>query len=448
MSSESVQVFTPYEMEREVHRRTSRHPNPFYLGWESDSSLPEANRVARPYPATRQTLPPSLARYRRKVHVAGAGPMGMLDGIELAILADQLGLDLEIYVYERAAYGGGKGLSPATIGSHAWLHLLGSFYAMSQPDVTLYLQQSTKRLQDLAPKAFSYPPAFTVDLVGDLADFFAPLGVWFEPVKDRVARAFLAQWGMRLPSNATILRISDASIDVRLLAQYLMHTARQLGVTFVHQGIDSLELQGETIHGLRLSNGERVSVVPGDQVVLACGAQIRPLLTAAGIYIDGLQVFGSQLIGAKLGIPALFTAIGSVSIVPHDEHGRGLVNVIGNANRKRLSDEEAQSPRPDPTITWETRRETEDLYGLRLPDDKELLSWVGIKTELTSGERSQAFHARRIPQLSNGWLTIPGKLSATAICATSLSQKLLRHVLEEPLAWHLYELLSTEHITR
>ena len=252
--------------------------------------------------------------------------------IELATHARQLGLNLCLSLYEQAAYGGGSGVSPATIASHAWLHLLGSFYVKSQPEVTTQLQQSTKRLQELAPNAFSYPPAFTVDMVGDLADFFEPLGVWYKPVADRVGRALLARWGMRLPANATLLRISDASIDVRLLARCLMHEARRLGVQLIRRGIENLELRGDTIHALWLSDGERIDVARGDQVVLACGASIRPLLATVGIHVEGLQVFGSQLLGADLGIPALFTAIGSVSIVPHDETGCGLVNVVGNAN--------------------------------------------------------------------------------------------------------------------
>jgi hypothetical protein len=281
-----------------------------------------------------------------------------------------------------------------------------------------------------------------VDRVGDLPAHFDPLGVWYEPLADSVARAHLARWGMRLPAAATLLRIGDASIDIRLLGYSLMNEARQLGVNLMPCGIDRLELRGETISALRLSNGERVDVAPGGQVILACGAQIRPLLATAGLHVDGLQVLGSQLLGAHLGIPALFTAIGSVSIVPHDESGCELVNVIGDANRRPLSDEEALHPRPDSAVILQTRCETEDLYGLRLPDDTELLAWVGTKTEISSGERSQAAHARRIPGLSNGWLCIPGKLSATATCAASLSQKLLRHLIEEPIAWHIYEMLS------
>jgi len=76
-----------------------------------------------------------------------------------------------------------------------------------------------------------------------------------------------------------------------------------------------------------------------------------------------------------------------------------------------------------------------------------LLSWVGVKTEISSQERSQVAHARRISGLSNGWLCIPGKLSGTAACAASLSRKLLRYLIDEPIAWHIYEMLSAAHVT-
>ena len=210
----------------------------------------------------------------------------------------------------------------------------------------------------------------------------------------------------------------------------------------MHQGCDALELQGDAISALWLSNGDRVQVEPDDHVVFACGARIRSLLASVGLSVPGLKIFVSQLLGTDLGVRALFTAIGSVSIVPHEEGG-DLIDVVGNANRRELADEESRRPEPDPEVTRQTCLETEELYGIRLPD--KVLTWCGVKTELvTEGKGSQAYHASRVPHLKNGWDCIPGKLSQTAACAVSLSHKLLRQMIEEPVAWPIWEMLTDD----
>lgn len=374
------------------------------------------------------------------IHIVGGGPMGLMVAIELATLAHQMGLHLVIYVYENAAYGGGSGDWAATIASHAWLHWDGSFYVKSQPEVSVNLQHSTRRLRELAPYAFTYPLAFTLDLDDDLPAFFEPLGVWYQPIDEQVARRLLARFGMRLRAGAKLVRVGDAVIDTRLLGFGLMREAQRLGVRLVHHGIAALEPQGDAIRAFRLSGGETVRVAPEDHVVLACGARIRPLLEDAGMPMPGLRLFGSQLLAADLGLRALFTAIQSVSIVPHEENGGGLVNVIGNANRRELTAEEGRRPQPAPEVTRQTRLETEELYGIRLPDTPR--TWVGVKAEITAGKGSQAHHARRVPPIANLWLCIPGKLSQTAACATSLSRQLLRHLIEDPVAWPIWEMLA------
>ena len=385
---------------------------------------------------------PTLTNGRRPwtIYIVGGGPMGLMVAIELATMARQMGLHLIIYVYENAAYGGGAGDWAATIASHAWLHWDGAFYVKSQPEVSVTLQHSTRRLRELAPYAFTYPLAFTIDLEDDLPAFFEPLGVWYQPLDEQVARRLLARCGMRLRTGAKLVRVGDAVIDTRLLGFGLMREAQRLGVRLVHHGIAALEPQGEAIGALRLSDGETVPVAPEDHVVLACGGRIRPLLAGAGLHLPGLRLFGSQLLAADLGLRVLFTAIQSVSIVPHEESGGGLVNVIGNANRRELTDEEGRRPHPDPEVTRQTRSETEDLYGIRLPDT--LHTWLGVKAEITAGPGSQAHHARRVPAVSNVWVCITGKLSQTAACATSVSRQLLRHLIEDPVAWPIWEMLA------
>ena len=183
--SVSVRLYTVDEMQCMQQHISPGDTNPYCLGREPYSlhgMIGPVEYDEHLMSIARQN-PPSVTNghHTWQIHIVGGGPMAHMAAIELAIYARQLGLNLHIFLYERAAYGGGEGVAPATIASHAWLHLQGAFYAKSQPEVTLQLQQSTRRLQELAPAAFAYPLAFTVDRVGDLPAFFDPLGVWYEP---------------------------------------------------------------------------------------------------------------------------------------------------------------------------------------------------------------------------------------------------------------------------
>src|SRR5207249_3488147 len=160
----------------------------------------------------------------RHIFICGGGPAGLTTASELAIQARRMGINLVIYVYESSAYGGGRGRWVATVASHAWEHRDGAFYVEGQPEVTISLQQSTQRLRELVPYAFTDPLAFTIDLDGDLPAFFKPLGVWYQPVTASVARHWLTKLRIRLPAGARLVRVRDAIIDTRLLGYGLMHT--------------------------------------------------------------------------------------------------------------------------------------------------------------------------------------------------------------------------------
>src|SRR5207253_6047385 len=97
------------------------------------------------------------------VHIIGGGVMGLAAGIELARLRCLLSLDFHIHIYEVGALGGGPDDKTAGPRCQLWLHTDGQLYAGSQPAVSLALQWSTQRLQELAPHAFAYPLALTLE---------------------------------------------------------------------------------------------------------------------------------------------------------------------------------------------------------------------------------------------------------------------------------------------
>src|SRR5262249_24427324 len=157
----------------------------------------------------------------------------------------------------------------ATVASHAWEHRDGAFYVENQPNVTISLQQSTPRLREMVPDAFTDPLAFTIDKAGDrLPAFFKALDVWHQPIPDEVARCWLTKLGLQLPAGARLVRVRDALIDTRLLGFGLMRTALDLGVRLIPQYVERLERHNDNIQGLWLCGGEYIKVEPGDQVVL------------------------------------------------------------------------------------------------------------------------------------------------------------------------------------
>lgn len=373
------------------------------------------------------------------VFVVGGGIMGLLVAIGLMRLARRLHLSLLVRVFEAGAFGGGADDRTAGPRSHLWLHSDGQFYARTQPGVCLALQHSTQRLRHLVPAAFTSPLALAFDLEGDLGAFYEALGVWHQRVPATVVQAWFPH--LRLPAGVEIYRVRDAVIDLRTLAYGLVQQARRLGIEFVQQGVGGLEIQGETTRALVLRDGTRVAVTPDDQVVLACGAHIRPLLATTGLHVLGLRLFQSNLVAsAALGLQAIFTVSGGVNIVCHDD-GQQVLNVLGNAHRAELAPETDGHPlQPDPESVAQVCHDTEAFFGLRVPRDG-LLSWCGVKCEIVppAGMRSQAHHACLIPGCDNTWVVIPGKLSQAASAGEDLARKLIRRHLGDPFAWPLWE---------
>lgn len=373
------------------------------------------------------------------VTVVGGGIMGLLAAIGLMRLARRLHLALRVRVFEAGAFGGGADDRTAGPRSHLWLHSDGQLYARTQPGIVLALQHSTQRLRHLVPAAFTSPLALAFDPGGDLGVFYDALGVWHQQVSPTVVQAWFPH--LRLPAGVEIYRVRDAVIDLRTLAYGLVQQARRLGVEFIEQGVDALDVQGDTTRALVLRDGTRVAVAPDEQVVLACGARIRPLLAAAGLHVPGLRLFQSNLAAsAALGLQAIFTVSGGVNIVCHDD-GQQVLNVLGNAHWAELAPETDEHPlQPDPEAVAQVCHDTEAFFGLRVPRDG-LLSWCGVKCEIVppDGMRSQAHHACLVPGCTNTWVVIPGKLSQAASAGEDLARKLLRRHLGDPFAWPVWE---------
>jgi len=382
--------------------------------------------------------------------ILGGGVMGLCAAVELISLARRLRLRPRIRVYEAGAFGGGPADRSAAPRCQLWLHRLGTIYAQTQAAVCLELQRSTRRLRHLAPAAFRDPLALAIEAADEplpATEAFRTLGVWHAPV----SRDLVHQWlpGVRLPDGCRVYRTRDGVIDVRLLGYILALEARRRGIELVRQGVRSLGLQGDSVRSLVLDDGERVDVAPGDTVVLACGARIRPLLAGAGLDVPGLRHFQSHLVATTtFGIPALLALLrGGVNCVPHGQADGRLVNIFGNSAREELPQACDGAPlRTDPRAIARLCREVEEVFGLRILADQ-LICWPAVKTEIVlEGFRSQAHHARRVPGTANLWMAIPGKLSQAAAAAQDLATKIVRESLPGDFARPIWE--TAPHQTR
>lgn len=58
-----------------------------------------------------------------------------------------------------------------------------------------------------------------------------------------------------------------------------------------------------------------------------------------------------------------------------------------------------------------------------------LAAWLAVKTEIVpEGNRSQSHYAFRVSDLKNGYLAIPGKISASAACGEDMAIKVVRNL--------------------
>lgn len=117
--------------------------------------------IARPFwetAAGRWTSPPDRDKDQMPISIIGGGIMGLMGAIELITLGRALGLSVPVRLYESSAFGGGP--DAAAVRSQIWQHK--SHYAKSLPEVSLALQRSARRFQELAPHAFRYPLALAI----------------------------------------------------------------------------------------------------------------------------------------------------------------------------------------------------------------------------------------------------------------------------------------------
>jgi glycine/D-amino acid oxidase-like deaminating enzyme len=150
----------------------------------------------------------------------------------------------------------------------------------------LALQSSIAWPRRAAPHAFGSPPAFALQRAGaspPAEEYFVPLGI----AHHRVSAAVWARWFPMLPlaGRYDVFHVADGTIDLRLLGHALTREARRAGAELAREGVAALDVLGDRVHALLLRSGEAVTIGPGDVVVLACGANIPPLL--AGAFVPG-----------------------------------------------------------------------------------------------------------------------------------------------------------------
>jgi hypothetical protein len=376
---------------------------------------------------------PNARPYPLRAFIVGGGVMALAAATELLTLTRRLGVPLTVRLFEAGAFGGGPGDRTASARCQLWLHTQGTLYAVTQPSVSIALQRSTARLRQLAPEAFTRPVAFALQKAGATPaaeECFRVLGIQHRAVSPELFHRWLPT--VRLGDRFNIWRVRDGTIDLRLLSLALTRHARharQAGAELIHRRVERLDVHADRVRSLLLDTGERLLVGPDDIVILACGANLRPLLASTGLNVPGLRVFRSHLVAtAAFGLPALLAVLdGGVNCVPHVQIDGQALNLFGNSARCELPPESDQLPLcDDPAAVELLCREVEETFGLHMPPG-DRLAWPAVKTELVpAGTHSQAHHARLVPGLVNTWMALPGKLSQSAACAADLAGRILR----------------------
>ncbi len=393
------------------------------------------------------------------IHIVGGGITGLMAAIDLADESRRQALNLTIVLYESEAFGGGASDQAASPRSHLRLHTDGQLYASHQPDVSLSLQKSTRRLQQLAPTLFEGlyddPPRGPLALVFEpidyldppVSEFYTALGVWFRPVPTGV----VSHWYPMFPMQRVrqVYRVRDSTIDLGALSHLLMLEALRRGVKLVRQRVASLDVLSDRVGSLHLNSGERVQLSKSDQVVLACGAALRPLLTGVGIRVPGLRLFQCETIATSafaLPVIAIVYSAKGVNCTPHKRFDGTLLNVFGNTARTELPPEMDGKPlQIDGSAVKTLCHDVEEWFGLDIPTNHRRV-WSAVKMEVVTEEiGSQAYHVSLVPGLANAWLAIPGKLSQAAACSQDLAIRLCQALYQEsglPVAQPIWNRLS------
>lgn len=379
---------------------------------------------------------------RRTVNIVGGGILGLCIAIMLALNSRRLGLPIDVRVFEAGAYGGGRSDRTASCRCQCWLHFQGTLYAQRQPHVAHELQRSTALLKKWAPAAFRHPLAFAIERKESeppADECFRVLGIDHQPVPVELLKTWFSP--VSLPEGAKVWRVQDGTIDLRLLGYGLKARAQRLGVELVRERVVRLQTAGEDrISKLRLANGETMSVGSDDAVVLSCGAGIRPLLGQVGVEIPGLRQFVSHLLASDaFGLRALFIALGGGNCIPHETAEGRLLNLFGNTGRTELfPEEDGVRLQTDEQAVAQLIRDVRNEFGLEIPTG--YTAWPAVKTEIVpEGNHSQSHHAFRVAELSNCYVAIPGKLSASAACGEDMAIKIVRDVAGEEITTPIWE---------
>lgn len=378
------------------------------------------------------------------IHIIGDGIPALMSALDAIELGQKLGRNVRVIIYGSGTVGGGGSPYASSWKCQLWLHRDGQLYVLGQPDVVQALRFSTRRLRRLAPHAFNFPVALAIEPRNvretSLSHFYQAAQVPFKQIPTAVAQ----NWYKMLPLNADdrVYRIGDGTIDLPMLAHTLRAKVQRHGVAIIPRRITRLHVRGNRISAIVPQDAPPVVVGPHDEVVLACGAAVRPLLASADLTVPGLRLFQSYLTATTdFGLNLLVMVHGIANCVPHHLPDGRIVNVFGDGERVELEACHDHQPlRIDATAVERLRATIRSELGLKIPVSSH--HWAAVKTELIPvdvGYRSQAHHACLVPGISNAWLAIPGKLSQSAALSYDLAKLLLRRHLDDDVAHPIFE---------
>lgn len=387
------------------------------------------NLVGTVKPAQRRTA----ATATPTIHIIGCGIAGLMTAFDLVAAFMSAGQPIRVVIYEPGP-NTARGLEASSPRCQMWVHS-GILWVVGAPEVTLNVRRSVARLKALAPEAFDSHLAL-VSVSPSIADATnlessaSALGVNVRSVPSAVAANWL-RGKAQPPDAAHFLRTDDGTANLALLVRGLTAHLKSPYVEFVHATVQRLLTTGDRVSALQLDEGVRVQLGHEDSVVVTAGPASRPLLRRSDLAVPGLRIFQSNLASSRTaGIPFLYAAYGTVNCVPHRQRDGDIINIIGDRGRTEVHPDEDETPRPPNAEEIGNMRElvSQDLGIATLEID---MAWSARKAELVQpGQvRNQGHHTLLIPQTSNAWLGLPGKLSQSAAMSMDLARLIVGRAL-------------------